>query len=133
MVVLMPCMMVMRGVFVMMYFYMLIIPLSLAILQLAQQALVSVRGRYLPITVTVIMGMLCLAVFPPGFIPLGKNGILEIRSIYGTLSGPMSVPTMQFSPNIPFILSCGTMRSLWPCPIMYGSSHRTRPNESTSH
>jgi len=64
MVILMTCLMLSRGVFVMMYFYMLIIPLSLAILQLVLSALASVRGRFLAMAVTVIMGILCLGGLP---------------------------------------------------------------------
>ncbi|HEV3272114.1 MAG TPA: hypothetical protein VGZ93_08030 [Candidatus Methylacidiphilales bacterium] len=64
MVLLMPCVMLMRGLFIMMYFYMLIIPLSLAILQLARQAADGARGRYMAVAVTLVMGMLCLGGLP---------------------------------------------------------------------
>jgi hypothetical protein len=63
-IILMPCMMFARGAFPMMYFYMVIIPVSLAILQLSQQALSSPRGRHLALAITVIMGMLCLGGLP---------------------------------------------------------------------
>jgi hypothetical protein len=64
MIILMPCAMLMRGVFLMMYFYMLIIPLSLALLMLARQALDDGRGRYLAIMVTAGMALICLAGLP---------------------------------------------------------------------
>jgi hypothetical protein len=59
-VVLMPCLMLARGIFPTMYFYMLVIPLSLAILVLAVQA-----GRgWLARGVLVLVGLLCFTGLP---------------------------------------------------------------------
>ena len=63
-VILMPFTMLLRGVFVMMYFYMLIVPLSLAILQLMIDAPVAPRRQYLVGAVTLGLGILCLGGLP---------------------------------------------------------------------
>jgi hypothetical protein len=63
-VVLVPCMMLMRGVFWMFYFYMVIIPLSLAILELARMAGLTQRGVNLARGAAVVMGALCLTGLP---------------------------------------------------------------------
>jgi len=64
MVVLMPCVMLLRGFFGMMYFYMLIVPLTLSLLQLISQVWAERRPHYLAIVATVIMGALCLSGLP---------------------------------------------------------------------
>jgi hypothetical protein len=60
----MPFLMLLRGVFVMMYFYMVIIPLSLAILQLALRAGSTARGWYVTALTTLVLGVICFGGLP---------------------------------------------------------------------
>ena len=59
-VILMPCIMLARGIFPTVYFYMLVIPLSLAILELAARLGRGWLGR----GVALLMGLLCLTGLP---------------------------------------------------------------------
>jgi len=64
MVILMPFLMLVRGVFPMMYFYLLIIPLALSILQLATLIGQNTRGRHISILITLLLGITCLTGLP---------------------------------------------------------------------
>ena len=63
-VVLMPCVMILRGIFSMVYFYMVIIPLSLALLQLILHARSEAWGRALAFALSLVIGLDCLMGLP---------------------------------------------------------------------
>jgi hypothetical protein len=64
MVILIPCVMLLRGVFVMMYFYMVIVPLSLVILQMIIHAQEAPQGRPVAVALMVAMSFICLGGLP---------------------------------------------------------------------